>query len=323
MNMGYHPNFRMYVLSCFKSVIAIVAILISLNLPAQTKLDLTTMSEFNKPTANWHIAGSVYADLNKSHHISFTPGTGILVNIPDSAARKDLFTNFKHGDIDLELDCMMAKESNSGIYLQGRYELQLLDSWGVIKPKSIDMGGIYERNDSKRPIGQRVFDGRAPRQNVSKAPGLWQHYKISFQAPRFTNGVKTENARILKVELNGVVIQENIELSGPTAGSISRNEIAEDALRIQGDHGQVAFKNIVVTKFPDQKPSLSEMSVNIFQGRFEKEPDLTKLKPMMQKTIPTITVNMEGIPKNFYLSQYKGKLILPISGSFNLNLVSK
>ena len=78
-----------------------------------------------------------------------------------------------------------------------------------------------------------------------------------------------------------------------------------------------------MTKFPDQKPSLSEMSVNIFQGRFEKEPDLTKLKPMMQKTIPTITVNMEGIPKNFYLSQYKGKLILPISGSFNLNFVSK
>ena len=185
------------------------------------------------------------------------------------------------------------------------------------------MGGIYERNDSKRPEGQRVFDGRAPRQNVSKAPGLWQHYKISFQAPRFVNGVKTENARILKVELNGVVIQENIELSGPTAGSVSRNEIAEDALRIQGDHGQVAFKNIVVTKFPDQKPSLSQMSVNIFQGRFEKEPDLSKLKPMLQKTIPNITVNMEGIPKNFYLSQYNGKLIIPESGEFTLNFVSK
>ena len=70
MNMGYHPNFRMYVLSCFKSVIAIVAILLSLNLPAQTKIYLTTMSEFNKQTANWHIAGSVYADLNKIHHIS-------------------------------------------------------------------------------------------------------------------------------------------------------------------------------------------------------------------------------------------------------------
>ena len=323
MNMGYHPNFRINVVSYFKSGIAIFALLINLNLTAQTKLDLTTMSEFNKPTANWHIAGSVYADINKSHHISFTPGTGILVNIPDSAARKDLFTIFKHGDIDLELDCMMAKESNSGIYLQGRYEIQLLDSWGVIKPRSTDMGGIYERNDSKRPEGQRVFDGRAPRQNVSKAPGLWQHYKISFQAPRFVNGVKTENARILKVELNGVVIQENIELSGPTAGSISRNEIAEDALRIQGDHGQVAFKNIVVTKFPDQKPSLSEMSVNIFQGRFEKEPDVSKLKPMMQKTIPNITVNMEGIPKNFYLSQYKGKLIVPETGEFTLNFVSK
>jgi hypothetical protein len=65
------------------------------------------------------------------------------------------------------------------------------------------------------------------------------------------------------------------------------------------------------------------MNVNIFQGRFEKEPDLSKLKPMMQKTIPTMTVNMEGIPKNFYLSQYNGKLIIPESGEFNFNFVSK
>lgn len=324
--MLYHPSFRLNKLNkmkLMKYLIAMAAIMISMNLPAQTKLDLTTLNEFNKPTANWHIAGNVYADINKSHHLRFTPGTGILVNLPDSAAHKDLFTNFKHGDIDLELDCMMAKESNSGIYLQGRYELQLLDSWGVIKPKSSDMGGIYERNDSKRPEGQRVFDGRAPRQNVSKAPGLWQHYKISFQAPRFVNGVKTENARILKVELNGVIIHENIELSGPTAGAVSRNEIAEDALRIQGDHGQVAFKNIVITKFPDQKPSLTEMNVNIFQGRFEKEPDLSKLKPIIQKTIPNITVNIEGIPKNFYLTQYKGKLVIPESGEFTLNFTSK
>jgi hypothetical protein len=77
MNMGYHPNFRMNVLSFLKFGIAILAILINLNLPAQTKLDLTTMNEFNKPTANWHIAGSVYADINKSHHISFTPGTAL------------------------------------------------------------------------------------------------------------------------------------------------------------------------------------------------------------------------------------------------------
>lgn len=321
--MGYHPNFRMYVLKRSQFLMVVFTSLISIHLKAQTKLDLTTFNDFNKPAANWHLAGSVYADINKSHHLSFTPGTGILVNLPDSTAHKDLFTNFKHGDIDLEFDCMMAKESNSGIYLQGRYELQLLDSWGVIKPKSSDMGGIYERNDSKRPEGQRVFDGRAPRQNVSKAPGLWQHYKISFQAPRFVNGVKTENARILKVELNGVVIHENIELSGPTAGSVSRNEIAEDALRIQGDHGQVAFRNIVVTKFPDQKPSLSEMNVNIYQGRFEKEPDIAKLKPIIQKTVPNLTVNIEGVPKNFYLTQYKGTLLVPESGEFTLNFASK
>jgi hypothetical protein len=96
-----------------------------------------------------------------------------------------LFTKTVYGDADLELDYMMAKGSNSGIYLQGRYEIQLLDSWGTVNPKSGDNGGIYERWDDSKPEGQQGYDGHAPRQNASRAPGLWQHIKISFQAPRF------------------------------------------------------------------------------------------------------------------------------------------
>ena len=213
---------------------------------AQKKIDLTDLKEFNNAGGNWHIAGDVKADYTKNHDLSFTPGTGILVNLPNPTDRKDLYTNLKHGDIDLELDCMMAKGSNSGIYLQGRYEIQLLDSWGVVNPRSSDMGGIYERYDDSRPEGQKNIDGHAPRQNTSKAPGLWQHLKISFQAPRFEGGVKVKNAKVLSIELNGVLILENIELFAPTAGSVSEVEVASDALRIQGDHGQVAFKNIVI-----------------------------------------------------------------------------
>jgi hypothetical protein len=71
----------------------------------------------------------------------------------------------------LKLDYMMAKGSNSGIYLQGRYEVQLLDSWGVRNPRPGDNGGIYERWDEARGKGNEGFQGHAPRHNASRAPG--------------------------------------------------------------------------------------------------------------------------------------------------------
>ena len=176
--------------SVAKGFTLIVGLISCQLLSAQQKLDLSDLSSFNNPGGNWHIAGDVNADISKSHTMTFTPGVGILVNLPNPTDREDLYTKFKHGDIDIELDCMMAKESNSGIYLQGRYELQLLDSWAVLNPKSSDIGGIYERYDETRPQGRQNVDGHAPRQNASKAPGLWQHFKIAFQAPRFEGGVK-------------------------------------------------------------------------------------------------------------------------------------
>lgn len=95
----------------------------------------------------------------------------------------------------------------------GQYELQLRDSWGAQVITSGENGGIYERWDESRPDGQKGYQGYAPRQNVSKGPGLWQHLVVSFQAPRFNaEGQKIENARFIKVELNGVTIQENVEL---------------------------------------------------------------------------------------------------------------
>ncbi len=114
----------------------------------------------------------------------------------------DLYTTAEHGDVELELDYLMAKGSNSGIYLQGNYEVQLLDSWGVQHPKAGDNGGIYQRWDESKPEGQKGYEGYAPRQNASRAPGLWQHLKVSFQAPKFdASGKKTANARMLRLEL--------------------------------------------------------------------------------------------------------------------------
>ncbi|MGF7078377.1 3-keto-disaccharide hydrolase [Mucilaginibacter sp. UYCu711] len=209
------------------------------------QIALNDLSAFKSPSANWSVASSVSADFVKHNTITKKDGTGILVSIPGKEKNEDIFTTMEHGDIDLSVDFMMPKESNSGIYLQGRYEIQLLDSWGKSALTSGDLGSIYERWDDARPAGQQGYDGVAPRINVSRAPGLWQNIRIAFQAPKFdASGKKIANARIVRIILNGVTIIENAELQAPTRGSAFANEAATGPLRIQGDHGAVALKNI-------------------------------------------------------------------------------
>jgi len=212
-----------------------------------SNISLQDLSAFRDPGKSWQIAADVNADLNKHDVLFPVNGTGVLVNLPDKKhPGQDLFSQAEYGDIELELDYMMAPGANSGIYLQGRYEIQLLDSWSVTNPRPGDNGGIYERWDDHRPEGQQGYEGYAPRVNASRAPGLWQHMKIAFRAPRFdAAGHKTANARMLRIELNGVLIHDDVELMGPTRGSIGGgDEKATGPLRLQGDHGAVAFRNI-------------------------------------------------------------------------------
>lgn len=235
---------------------------------------LQDLSFFRDPGKTWQLAGEVRADLEKPNVLKPEKGTGILVNLPSKKQHgTDLLSAREHGDMDLELEYMMAKNSNSGIYLQGRYELQLEDSWAEGRPASGHNGGIYERWDESKPQGQQGYQGYAPRQNVSRAPGLWQKLRLSFQAPRFdAAGKKVENARLLRVELNGVTIHEDVELLGPTRGALGE-EKATGPLRLQGDHGAVAFRNIKMTTY-DRRPERAANNGNNNNNRNEVNPIL-------------------------------------------------
>ncbi|TJZ52517.1 DUF1080 domain-containing protein [Sphingobacterium olei] len=228
-------------------------LLLAQQLTDQSEIKLNDLSAFNAAGKSWTIAEKVISDPRNENELKATKGSGILVNITSNKVKgSDLLTNAVHGNMILELDYLMANNSNSGIYLQGNYEVQLKDSWGVLHPLSSDNGGIYERWDDTRPEGSKGFEGYAPRQNASKAPGLWQHLKIAFQAPQFdASGNKTANARILAVELNGVIVQDNVELFGPTGGAADK-EKPLGPLRLQGDHGSVAFRNIKISKLPEE-----------------------------------------------------------------------
>ncbi len=212
------------------------------------RIDLKDLSAFKNPSNSWSLAQNVVADLNAENVLKTTKGDGILVN--QSTAKKagsDLYTANEYGDVAVELDYLTAKGTNSGIYLQGNYEIQIDDAWGLKNASSSNNGGIYQRWDDSKPEAEKGFGGVAPRQNASKAPGLWQHIKIIFEAPKFdASGTKTQNAKIISVELNGVLIHENVELFGATRGAAGA-EKAKGPLRLQGDHGSVAFRNIEIT----------------------------------------------------------------------------
>lgn len=168
-------------------------------------------------------------------------GGGVILNGTGKTA--NLCTTRAFGDIELYAEFMLAKGSNSGVYLQGLYEMQILDSWGAKEPlTSSDLGGIYHQWIDNRGVG-----GSAPRVNATRRPGEWQSYQAWFRAPRFdAAGTKTAAARFVRVLLNGQLVQQDVDVAGPTRAALNLPEGPARPLMLQGDHGPVAFRNIHV-----------------------------------------------------------------------------
>jgi 3-keto-disaccharide hydrolase len=168
--------------------------------------------------------------------------SGVILNGP-AGKTANLCTERSFGDIELYLEFMLAKGSNSGVYLQGLYEMQIFDSWASAEEMSTsDAGAIYHQWIENRGAG-----GSAPRVNAARRPGEWQSYQAWFRAPRFdAAGKKIEPARFLRVLLNGQTVQTEVVVEGPTRASLTFPEGTEHPLMLQGDHGPVAFRNIHV-----------------------------------------------------------------------------
>jgi len=197
------------------------------------------LSTWAGDTADWMVVGKVALDPANEARLGSEPGTGAILN-GQSGRTKNLHSKHEHGDVEIHVEFMVPKGSNSGVYLQGRYEIQILDSWGVKDLAHGDCGGIYQRWEN-----DRGFEGHPPRVNASREPGEWQTFDATFLAPRFDgSGKKIANAKFLKVVHNGQTIHENVEVTGPTRAASFADEKPLGPLMLQGDHGPVAYRNI-------------------------------------------------------------------------------
>lgn len=148
---------------------------------------------------------------------NWTVEEGVLKN---TAQGTDLMTQAEFEDFRLQTDFRYPEASNSGIYLRGRYEVQIQDDFGK-EPDSLYIGGVYGFLD--------------PTENAALKAGEWQTYDITLIGRRVT------------IVLNGKTIIDNQEIPGPTGGALDSQEAQSGPLLLQGDHGPVSFRNMVLT----------------------------------------------------------------------------
>lgn len=196
-------------------------------LPALPNAPMLSRAEFGEPISligknmkGWSLIGS---DRKNGWKIK----DGVLINDPVQPAGDDhhfrygnLRTDATYKDFNLKLEVNVPKGSNSGVYLRGIYEIQVADTYG----KDLDphnMGALYSRV--------------TPSVAAEKPAGEWQEMDITLYKHHVT------------VKLNGKTILDNAPVEGVTGGAMTADEFSPGPLFLQGDHGEVHYRNMVLT----------------------------------------------------------------------------
>jgi len=157
---------------------------------------------------------------NTRNPINWLIEDGLLTN--KAPGGNNIISKQKFGDFKVTVEYKLEPKSNSGIYLRGRYELQVLDD-------------IADTTTEKFLTQAAIYGRRAPDVMASKAPGEWQTMEAVMVGNRVT------------VTLNGKVVHSNQSVVGVTGGALDNDELAPGPLMIQGDHGRVWIRKAVVT----------------------------------------------------------------------------
>ena len=227
-------------------------------LTAQQPAARASLERSPQDTARWGqpidlLEGGLASWRTRGQANGWTVVNGVLINTPPSS---DLISKLPLDDFKLHLEVNVPPQGNSGIYLRGRYEVQVLDSYGKTAD-SRQMGGVYGH--------------LAPATNASRPAGQWQAYEFTMVGRR------------LKAVLNGVTIHDFAEIPAITAMAVDSNEAAPGTLMLQGDHTGVQYRNIRITPaIPADPPALRGLRASEL-SRFDamRRADTTALRPLL------------------------------------------
>lgn len=165
-----------------------------------------------KDTAGWHLR-------NPNGHNSWKVENGVLENIVNKGEHgTDLVTDQKFWNFTVRFDYLVPDNSNSGFYLRGRHELQIL--------------GDYARGATSPGGNGAIYNFRAPDKFVSRPGSEWQTVEATMIGNRIT------------VILNGVKIHDNVECNKATGSELDNQVDQPGSIFLQGDHGTVSFRNL-------------------------------------------------------------------------------
>jgi type 1 glutamine amidotransferase len=183
----------------------------------QERLSAEELQDGFKPLFNgvdfngWHLR-------HTDGPVSWSVQNGMLANNIGKEHGTDLVTNDKFRDFTVRYEYMIPKGANSGFYLRGRYEIQIFDDFDKKEAVPTGNGAIYNT--------------KAASEFVSRAPGQWQQVEATIKGNK------------ISVTLNGVKIQDNVEVTKATGSELDTDLDQPGAIFLQGDHGSVAFRNI-------------------------------------------------------------------------------
>ncbi|MBW7998159.1 MAG: DUF1080 domain-containing protein [Candidatus Glassbacteria bacterium] len=175
--------------------------------------------------------------LDAWQHPDGSPASWKLAGGAMTVTEGGLVTKAEFGDVQIHLEfCMPAPAAgegqdrgNSGIYIHGNYEVQILDS--------------YENETYYDGQCAAVYKISPPLVNASRPPGIWQTYDIIFHAAGLDNSGKVTEKATVTVIHNGVLVQDNLEVS-PTGGAMGNQELEKGPIMLQDHHHPVRFRNI-------------------------------------------------------------------------------
>lgn len=204
-------------------------------LAAQTPIPLLNSTDTSQFTATsgggpvpWTVVGT--------NVLEVAPGTGNIQSVQS-------FNDFVlHAEFRIPSP-PDAGNGNSGIYLQGRYELQIFNSFGVAVPTGNDCGSIWNQ--------------RAASTNACLAPGVWQSYDITFRAAQWNGFTKIANAKVTVV-LNGITVQNNVDLLGPTTGGALESP-TPGPIVLQDNNSVVQFRNVIIRPLNTPLPATTTL----------------------------------------------------------------